>query len=94
MTDEHINNPLCSTQPSSDGLKVILHPLVLLSVSDYIARHTLRQQQGPIVGGLLGQQNGRELSLGFAFEAKLQADSNGEASLSMSWLVERVQQCT
>ncbi|KXH48596.1 signalosome subunit [Colletotrichum nymphaeae SA-01] len=60
-------NPLISNQKSSE-LQAILHPLVLLTISDYITRHTLRSQQGPIVGALLGQQNGREITVEHAFD--------------------------
>ncbi|KAK2058880.1 signalosome subunit [Colletotrichum caudatum] len=60
-------NPLMSSQKSSE-LQAILHPLVLLNVSDYITRHTLRSQPGPIVGALLGQQNGREITIEHAFD--------------------------
>lgn len=63
-------NPLLSNQKSSE-LQAILHPLVLLTISDYITRHTLREQQGPIVGALLGQQNGREITIEHAFEAHM-----------------------
>lgn len=62
------SNPLLSNQKSSE-LQAVLHPLVLLTISDYITRHTLRQQPGPIVGALLGQQNGREITIEHAFEA-------------------------
>ncbi|KAF5548175.1 cop9 (constitutive photomorphogenic) subunit 6 [Fusarium phyllophilum] len=61
-------NPLLSNQKSSE-LQAVLHPLVLLTISDYITRHTLRQQEGPIIGVLLGQQNGREITVEHAFEA-------------------------
>lgn len=64
-------NPLISAQKSSD-LHAVLHPLVLLNISDYITRHTLRDQQTPIVGALLGQQNGREITIEHAFDAHLQ----------------------
>ncbi|KAK1635091.1 putative COP9 signalosome subunit 6 [Colletotrichum phormii] len=60
-------NPLISNQKSSE-LQAILHPLVLLTISDYITRHTLRSQQGPVVGALLGQQNGREITVEHAFD--------------------------
>ncbi|KPM36235.1 hypothetical protein AK830_g10333 [Neonectria ditissima] len=65
-------NPLLSSQKSSE-LQAILHPLVLLTISDYITRHTLRQQRGPIVGALLGQQNGREITIEHAFEAHMRS---------------------
>lgn len=89
--DNH--NPLLSTQKSSDsGLQVALHPLVLLTISDYITRHTLRQQTGPVVGALLGQQNGREITIEHAFECLLQETEENEVKLSPSWFEARLQQ--
>ncbi|KAB8298665.1 hypothetical protein EYC80_000843 [Monilinia laxa] len=86
------DNPLLSTQKSSDsGLQVALHPLVLLTISDYITRHTLRQQTGPVVGALLGQQNGREITIEHAFECLLEGADN-ELKLSSSWFMSRLQQ--
>lgn len=64
------SNPLISSQRSSQ-LHAVLHPLVLLTISDYITRHTLREQTGPIIGALLGQQNGREITVEHAFECHL-----------------------
>lgn len=71
--DRQAHNPLVSVGGSSE-LQVILHPLVLLTISDYIARHTLRGQAGPIVGGLLGQQNGREVTIEHAFDVSMKED--------------------
>ncbi|TVY93402.1 COP9 signalosome complex subunit [Lachnellula willkommii] len=85
-------NPLLSTQKSSDsGLQVALHPLVLLTISDYITRHTLRQQTGPIVGALLGQQNGREITIEHAFDCLL-VEVEGEIILNQAWFEDRLQQ--
>lgn len=85
-------NPLISTQKSSDtSLQVALHPLVLLTISDYITRHTLRQQKGPVVGALLGQQNGREITIEHAFDCLL-TESENEVILNEAWFEERLQQ--
>lgn len=85
-------NFLISSQKSSDSsLQVALHPLVLLTISDYITRHTLRNQKGPVVGALLGQQNGREITIEHAFECLL-IDVDGETILNKSWFDERLQQ--
>ncbi|KAI1268848.1 COP9 signalosome-like protein subunit 6 [Xylariaceae sp. FL1019] len=87
-------NPLLSSQKSSDsGLQAVLHPLVLLTISDYITRHTLREQPGPIVGALLGQQNGREITIEHAFEcaAKVVKD---EVVLDADWFKSRLEQMT
>ncbi|MCJ1247541.1 hypothetical protein MMC30_004755 [Trapelia coarctata] len=86
---------LVSTAKSSDsGLRALLHPLVLLTISDFITRHTLRQQTQPIVGALLGQQNGREVSLEYAYEVKLIQAEDGSAGwiLDDNWFSERLQQ--
>ena len=92
MAVEEKLNPLLSTQKASDsGLQVALHPLVLLTISDYITRHTLRQQKGPIVGALLGQQNGREITIEHAFDCLLVQDG-GEVNLNQAWFEDRLQQ--
>jgi COP9 signalosome complex subunit 6 len=83
-------NPLLSAQKSDSGLHVALHPLVLLTISDYITRHTLRQQKGAIVGALLGQQNGREITVEHAFECRMMDD--GSLSLDEEWFAVRLQQ--
>lgn len=84
------SNPLISSKPSDSPLAVQLHPLVLLTVSDYITRHTLRQQTGPIVGAIFGQQNGRNFTLEHAFECKIAADSH--TPLDSEWFLKRVEQ--
>lgn len=91
---ESSSNPLISSKPSDSGLHVQLHPLVLLTISDHITRHTARQQQDPIVGALLGQQQGREISLEYAFECHTITGPNDEILLHQTWFEERVKQCT
>ncbi|QPH15992.1 hypothetical protein C2857_000531 [Epichloe festucae Fl1] len=61
-------NPLVSSQSKSSRLQAVLHPLVLLSISDYLTRHSLREQKGPVIGAILGQQNGREITMEAAFD--------------------------
>ncbi|KAI8633387.1 COP9 signalosome-like protein subunit 6 [Xylariaceae sp. FL1651] len=85
-------NPLLSAQKSSDsGLQAVLHPLVLLTISDYITRHTLREQPGPIVGALVGQQNGREVTIEHAFECATVA-KNDEVIIDADWFGQRLGQ--
>ncbi|PYH41998.1 COP9 signalosome complex subunit 6 [Aspergillus saccharolyticus JOP 1030-1] len=83
---------LVSSKASDSGLHIQLHPLILLTISDHITRHAARCQQGPIVGALLGQHNGREVTLEHAFECLVTEGPNGEAQLPDSWFAERVQQ--
>jgi COP9 signalosome complex subunit 6 len=92
------HNPLLSNhKPTDGGLHVALHPLVLLTISDYITRHTLRNQTEPIVGSLLGQQNGREITVEHVFEILLTDkadDATGEKhSFDEGWFDQRLQQC-
>lgn len=92
MADE-TRNPLLSTQKSSDsGLRVALHPLVILTISDYITRHTLRNQEGPVVGALLGQQIGREITIEHAFECLLMQNEQDETVLHQVHFEDRLQQ--
>lgn len=70
---------------------VILHPLPLIAISDYVVRHTLRKLEGPVVGALLGQQNGREVSIEFAYEAKTETLGDG-VKLDLAWFDERLEQ--
>lgn len=84
---------LVSQKSSDSGLRIQLYPLILLSISDHITRHAARQQQGPIIGALLGQHNGREITLEHVFECIAVPGPNGEAQLPHDWFVERVKQC-
>lgn len=99
-------HPLVSSHPSTSGLKIALHPLALLTISDYITRHTLRRISGPIIGALLGSQNGRQISIEHAYEIKLvdaaasktngAMDVEGELSLPHvddEWFKTKLQQC-
>lgn len=82
-------NPLVSSGGSSE-LHVILHPLVLLTISDYIARHTLREMEGQVTGALLGQQNGREITIEHAFEAGMPTKDG--PVVSEEWFSKRLEQ--
>ncbi|RAO70854.1 uncharacterized protein BHQ10_006866 [Talaromyces amestolkiae] len=89
---ETSDNALISTRPSDSGLHVALHPLVLLTISDYATRHAARQQTGPIVGAILGQQQGRQITLEHAFDCHTITSSENEIVLDSSWFASRVQQ--
>jgi COP9 signalosome complex subunit 6 len=85
---------LLSQKSSDSGLHIQLHPLVLLTISDHITRHVRRGQKGPILGALLGQQHGREITVEHGFECLVvEEDSNGEIQMPNEWFVDRVKQC-
>ena len=92
MGDDQPNSLLSAHKSSELGLEVHLHPLVLLTISDYIARHVLRRQQGPIIGAILGQQSGREISLEHAFECNVIPAQGDTVMLNEVWFQDRLQQ--
>ena len=92
METETTNPLLSAERPSDSDLRILLHPLVLLTISDYITRHTIRRREGPIAGALLGQQNGREISIDHAFEAKVNETEDGSSILDEAWFTVRLQQ--
>ena len=86
---------LLSTSKTSDPLtQVQLHPLVILTISDYITRHVARQQTGPIAGAVIGSQNARDITMEHAFECKLVERDDGIWIMDEEWFIERLQQCT
>jgi COP9 signalosome complex subunit 6 len=94
MANSETANPLVLTTPGTDtSPQIQLHPLVLLTISDYVTRHVLRKQEGPIVGAIIGQQTGREVTMEVAFECKTQFLENGNFVLDEAWFQERLEQC-
>ena len=86
-----MTNPLLlTTKPTDLPFHITLHPLVLLTISDYITRHTLRQHTTPLIGALLGQQTGRGISLEHAFEVKTRPDN--PLAIDQPWFNERLGQ--
>ena len=89
-----IMNPLVSTQKTTDsGLQVALHPLALLTISDYITRHTLRDQKGPVIGALLGQQDGRQITIEHTFDVHM-IQFEGQQKIHQTWFDDRLQAST
>jgi hypothetical protein len=87
-------NPLLSSHQASD-VQVVLHPLVLLTISDYITRHNLRGLPGPIVGGLLGLHRGREVTIEHAFDCATvpDADPANTSMIDSERFNHRLEQC-
>ena len=92
MADNNQNSLISKHKSPDSGLQVHLHPLVLLTISDHITRHTLRQREQPIVGALLGQHNGRDVTLEHAFECRVVPGEQGALLLHQTWFQKRLQQ--
>ncbi|KAI0587852.1 cop9 signalosome subunit 6 protein [Pyrenophora tritici-repentis] len=86
------DNPLVSSARASDASPTVqLHPLVLLTITDCVTRHTLRQQKGPVVGAILGAQDGQNITMEVAFQAKLQSNQDGDTTLDDEWFSKRIE---
>ncbi|KAL5594363.1 hypothetical protein BROUX41_001298 [Berkeleyomyces rouxiae] len=62
--------PLIAGQKSAD-VQLSIHPIVLLSISDHVARHSLRaaaEPALPLAGLLMGTQDGCKVSVSRAFD--------------------------
>jgi hypothetical protein len=88
------DNSLVSTARASDASPTVqLHPLVLLTITDCVTRHTLRRQKGPVVGAILGAQDGQNITMEVAFQAKLRSSEDGEVALDDEWFSKRIEDC-
>lgn len=87
-------NPLiASDRTTASGLHASLHPLVLLTISDYLTRHILRGSTEPLIGALLGQQKGREITIEHAYDVKiLRPEIEKEWKIHETFFVDRLQQ--
>ncbi|KAM7198141.1 hypothetical protein V8F33_005199 [Rhypophila sp. PSN 637] len=84
-------NPLMSVQKSSDsGRQVVLHPLPILEISDFITRSYQRGFKGAIVGGLIGAQNGRQITIEHSFACHTKKNDAGEYELDETWFSRRL----
>ncbi|KAF9472880.1 Mov34-domain-containing protein [Pholiota conissans] len=66
------------------GTTVIVHPLVLLSVTDHHARTVLRSSQKRVVGVLLGQDNGKTINVANSFGIPFEEDEKD----SKTWFLD------
>ena len=84
---------LAGSGASHSGLRASLHPLVLLTISDYLTRQRLRGSRQPLVGALLGQQKGTEITIEHAYDIKILPTQPGEEwTLDEQFFAERLQQ--
>jgi COP9 signalosome complex subunit 6 len=91
---EAASNPLLAGNlPSDTSPEIQLHPLVILTISDTIARRVIRNQNGPIAGAILGQQNGREITMEVAFDSKMEVGADGQVQFDKTWFDDRLEMC-
>jgi COP9 signalosome complex subunit 6 len=85
-------NPLLAVSSNTTSPEIQLHPLVILTISDLITRRTLRNQKGPLVGAILGSQNGRVITAEVAFDTKVHIETDGTVLLDQAFFDVRLQQ--
>lgn len=91
MAGKTVANPLISVQKAGDsGLQVVLHPLPILEISDFVTRGYQRGFKGAIVGGLIGQQNGREITIEHSFTCYTKKNTDGLYELDEPWFLRRL----
>ncbi|KAK4052114.1 hypothetical protein OIV83_002408 [Microbotryomycetes sp. JL201] len=78
----------------SDGLKVALHPLPVLNISEHLTRVSLqhRDPNVKIVGALLGTQAGRAIEIMNTFELVIETAQDGRLNLDHAYFVTRADQ--
>ncbi|KAB5577837.1 hypothetical protein GE09DRAFT_1087536 [Coniochaeta sp. 2T2.1] len=91
MAPEQVNE-LLSSQKSSDGLQIALHPLPLLEISDHITRSFQRRHKGAIIGALLGQQNGRQITIEYSFTIGATKSKDGKYHTDPESFIARLDQ--
>lgn len=80
---------------SAPRLRVKLHPLVLLTITDFVTRHTLTKNTNKLLGVVLGDQEEHTLSMRHAFEGKtaIPQDHSDAIGFDETWVKDRIQQC-
>ena len=61
------DNRLVNNNPSETSPQVQLHPNVLVNLNDHATRNVIRRQ-GPVLGALLGRNEGTSVSVETSFE--------------------------
>ncbi|KAI9487392.1 MAG: hypothetical protein EXX96DRAFT_475803 [Benjaminiella poitrasii] len=93
---EDSTSNVVSNIPSSSGLSISVHPLVLLNISDHYTRTKLQNpeviENGRMYGALLASQTGREVDIVNTFELPLSHADNNTTVLDKSFLTYKLDQ--
>jgi len=93
MADTVMNELLSKQKSTNSSLQITLHPLPIIEISDFITRGYQRKLKGAIVGILLGQQNGREITIEQSFTAKVEKTQQDQLyELDLLWFSDRLEQ--
>jgi len=90
MADQTVNALISAQKATDPGLQVVLHPLPILEISDFVMRGYQRGFTGAVVGGLLGQQNGREITIEHSFTCHSIKNTDDLYELNEEWFIRRL----
>jgi COP9 signalosome complex subunit 6 len=94
MASQKIGHDLVDESVSETSPHILLHPLVLVSQDDHATRSNVRTK-GPIIGAILGQHHGKEITMEFGFECgsgKLKT-KDGDVVLDDVWFSDMLKLC-
>ena len=58
----------------SSAQRVLVHPLVIINISDHFTRAKVQKSTHLVVGALMGSQSGRQIELSNSFEIPMKTD--------------------
>ncbi|KAI9594223.1 COP9 signalosome complex subunit 6-like protein [Syncephalis fuscata] len=92
--DVDTNTSLLSSNLSSSGLQVTLHPLALLNMSDHYTRTQMQytNKDRLVIGALYGTQNGREISIHTTYELLCIKNSEGKQTIDSEYYLTKAEQ--
>jgi len=75
------------------SVTVVLHPLVIMNISDHYTRIKAQEEIIPkVFGAILGKQNGRHLELFNSFELQHSENANGDVNIEMNYFRDKEEQ--
>jgi COP9 signalosome complex subunit 6 len=79
----------------ADASTFILHPLVLINISDHFTRQKVQTKTANprVIGALLGQQRAKTVEMFNSFELIYELSADGVPILDVDFLRERKAQC-
>lgn len=75
------------------SITVVLHPLVIMNISDHYTRIKAQEEIIPkVFGAILGKQNGRHLELFNSFELQHSENANDDVNIEMNYFRDKEEQ--
>ncbi len=94
MDTKSTNAAVVEREGGTGALTVLLHPLVLIHISDHYTRLKFQtgQENPRVIGALLGTQTGRTVEVATAWELLWKAQE-GNVQIDQQFLLTKSEQC-